>query len=290
MPSAGPLIRGRELSPVRKTLSAFRKPFVALKMKSVSLKDRPLLLSAILSLVELFIWCWLGKLYSSNCSDPWLAFRDYSTERFGELIIAIATTFYVVFTYRLLKNSDAHRRYLTEPHLMVQWDQRRECTENQSSIMGKLADHIYGFWSDGARLNPDSFNEANMATIERFLILKLIDAKHGLNIQIGRITLAIKATLSAPGMQTVSFTDTICLKDDQIESSGETEITIVDLFPIPSSHAVVLNIDSITYEAIGGGRAVSKHSGPESKSVLGTFTGDDGQGPQPNPIDESPAG
>lgn len=203
----------------------------------------------------------------------------YCAEEFGEITIATATTFYVVFTYGLLANSEAHRRYSTEPHLMMRWRQGRECTDTRLSQMGLFAEKARSWLMEAAALGPNAIDQAGMATGNRYLILELSNVR---KTPVGWIRLAVSGTLEISGSQPARLWDELHLQDLRIGDNEKVEVTIADLFPIPHTAEVILEIDVMTYGAVDGGDVVNESSGDSQKSVSGEFAPTESKGPEPN--------
>ena len=242
-------------------------------------KNTTLRLSLALALLELAIWLSLGVFASSGSENFWVLLLTYSADRFGEISVAIATTFYVVFTYRLLENTEVQRKHSTEPHLMKRWYQSAKPTDDQLSCMGIFADKsrslIETFTS-----NPNGIDEANMATGDRYLIFELSNVRE---TPVGWITLAVTGTLNIPDIPlTNKFRDKLHLPNLNISGDKKVEVTMVDLFPIPQSAEVTLDIEVMAYGAIGGGDVIDESSGDFKKSAAGEFMPPESDGPQPH--------
>ena len=203
----------------------------------------------------------------------------YSAERFGEIAVAIATTFYVVFTYRLLENSEAQRKHSTEPYLMVRWYQSAERTGVQLSHMGLFAEKVRSWLIEAVAFGPNTIDEASMATGDRYLILELSNTRKA---PVGWIKLGVIGTLEIPGMSTERLRDELYLQDLQMSGDQKVEVTMGDLFPIPQTGKVTLNIEVITYGAVDGGGVLDEISGERQRSVQGEFVPTEPKGPQPN--------
>ena len=245
----------------------------------MSLKHRTLLLSLELALLELIIWLSLGVFASSSSENFWDVLLTYSAERFGEIAVAIASTFYVVFTYRLLENSEAQRKHSTEPHLMVRWYQSAERTDAQLSHMELFAEKVRSWLIEAVAFGANTIDETSMATGDRYLILELSNVR---KTPVGWIRLAVNGTLEIPGSPEVRFRDDLHLQDLQIGGTKKAKVTMVDLFPIPQTAKVTLDIEVTTYGAIGGGDVLNEISGDSRRSVSGEFMPLESKGPQPN--------
>ena len=245
----------------------------------MSLKDTTLRLSLGLALLELVIWLCLGVFLSSSSENFYAALLTYSAEHFGEIAVAIATTFYVVFTYRLLENSEAQRKHSTEPHLMVRWYQGAERTDTQLNHMALFAGRARSWLIEAVAFEPTTIDEASMVTGDQYLILELSNVR---KTPVGWIRLAINGTLEIPDSRTARLWDELHLKDLQIGDGEKVEVTMVDLFPIPQTAKVTLHIEVVTYGSVDGGRVLNKSSGELQKSASGEFMPTESKGPQPH--------
>ena len=245
----------------------------------MSLKGATLRFSLELALLELVIWLGLGVFLSSSAENLYAALLTYSAEHFSEIAVAIATTFYVVFTYRLLENSETQRKHATEPYLMVRWYQCAERTGTQLNHMGQLAEKARSWLIEAFAFDPTTTGEASMATRDRYLILGLSNVR---KTPVGWIRLAVKGTLEISGSRTARFWEELHLKDLQIGDGEKVEVTMADLFPIPQGAKVTLAIEAMTYGAIDGGGVVNESSGDHEKSAPGEFMLTESKGPQPH--------
>ena len=224
-----------------------------------------------------FGFCWECSPASSS-ENFWVALLTYSAEHFGEIAVAIATTFYVVFTYRLLENSEVQRKHSTEPYLTVSWYQAPEPTAIKLNALRLFAEKsrslIEKFTS-----NPNDIDEANMATGDRYLILELSNAR---KTPIGWITLVVTGTLEMPDiLMTRRLREILHLPNLQIVDSTKVEVTIVDLFPIPQSSQVTIKIEVVTYGTIDGDVVCDASSGDFQRSASGEFIPTESKSPQP---------
>ena len=240
--------------------------------------QKTLWLSLALALLELILWFSLGLLASSSSEDQYAALIAYCAERFGEIAVAIATTFYVVFTYGLLKNSEVHRRQSTEPHLVIRWYQLPEHTDNQLSQMDLFAQNTRNWLVDVIGLPPNSIDGTGMVTGNRYLTLELCNVR---KTPVGWLKLAVSGKLEIPDKQPVQFGDGLYLQDLQLGEGETAQITIADLFPIPQAASVIVDVDFINYGAIDGGDVLRNISGATQFSAAGEFAPTDWKGPQP---------
>ena len=245
----------------------------------MSLKDTTFRLSLALALFELVIWLALGVFASSSSETFSVSLLTYCAERFGEITVAIATTFYVIFTYRLLENSEAQRKHSLEPYLSIRWYQSPKRTNDQLKEMGQFSEKARSWLIEAVPLKPNAVDEAGMATGDRYLILELSNVRE---TPVGWINFAVKGRLEISGSQPVRFWDQLHLEDLKIGIGESIKVTMLDLFPIPRTADVTLDIEVMTYGAIAGGEVLDESAGASQKSVSGEFMPTDLKGPQPN--------
>ena len=243
----------------------------------MSLKNKPLHLSLLLAGVELVIWLLLGVLSTPSCENIYVSLLDYSADSFGEIAIAIATTFYVVFTYRLLANSEVQRKSSTEPYLTIRWYQGADRTNIVWEKMGAFAEKARGLLTHV--IDSNAIDESGMATGNRHLILELSNARE---TPVGWIRVAFNGKLEIPDVLNTELSGSLDLQNLQVGVSDKIEVTMVDLFPIPQSAKVRLNIEVITYGAVDGDDVLDEVSGDLERLVSGEFMPPAVEGPQPN--------
>ena len=243
-------------------------------------KHKTLRLCLLLTFLELILWLLFGVLVSSGSGDLYTAILAYCAEGFGEITIAVATTFYVAFTYGLFANSEAYRKHSTEPHLMIRWRKDTDCTDTQLSQMRLFAEEARRWSVETLGFQPNTFDETRMVTGKRYLILELTNVR---KTPVGWLKLAVSGSLNIPNSQPVLLYDNLYLKDLQIGNDDRVEVTMVDLFPILHTAEVQLVIDVMTYGAVDGGDVVNESSGDSQRSAPGEFLLPESQGPQPNP-------
>ena len=225
------------------------------------------------------MWLLLGVFVTPSCENVYVALLDYSAKSFGEITIAMATTFYVVFTYRLLANSEVQRRISTEPHLTVRWYQDSKHTDTQLAKMRLFADKARSWLIDTVAFEPNTIDESGMATGDRYLILELSNVR---NIPIGWVTLAVDGTMEIPDNPIMRFRDELRIRDLQIDNIVKLKVTMLDLFPIPQPAKVTLVVKVMTYGAIDGGDVLDDFSGDSQTSATGEFIPTALKDPQPN--------
>lgn len=231
-------------------------------------KDKPLKLSLLLVVLELAIWLLLGVLSTSSCESRYDALLNYSAESFGAIVIAISTTFYVVFTYRLLANSEIQRRISTQPYLTIRWYQASKPTEKKLDQMQLFANEARSWLIQKVGFDSPTIDESNMATGDRYLILELSNVR---KTPLGWVTIAVNGTLEISGEPTKRLKGELRLKDLNLRESDKVEVTMVDLFPVPNRAKVTLNIEVVTYGTVDMGDIVDEFSGDSQISASGEF-------------------
>ena len=194
-------------------------------------KNTTLRLSLALALIELAIWLLLGVFVSYSSPTPYVALLSYSADHFGEITVAIATTFYVIFTYRLLENSETQRKHSTEPYLTIRWYQNPKDTNDKLEKMGQFAEETRRL-IEGFSVDPHAIDEASMETGNRYLILELSNVR---KTPVGWITLAVNGTLELPKAPTLRLRDELHLQDLQISDDNKVAVTMARLVSNPES-------------------------------------------------------
>ena len=222
----------------------------------------------------------LGVLSTSSCENLYEALLTYSAESFGEIAIAMATTFYVVFTYRLLANSEAQRRSSTEPYLRIRWYQGDNRTDREWAKTEAFADRARTLLIDAVAFGSDAFDESRVATGNRYLILELSNVR---STPVGWIKLTVKGTLEIPGieMTPIKISHPLNLQDLQLREADMVEVTMVDLFPIPQPATVTLDIETIEYGAVDGSDVLKGIYGDTQRTANGEFIPTALKDPQP---------
>lgn len=253
---------------------------LASKQRALRPKHKTLLLCLGLAIFEVILWLSIGVFASWTADNFSAELISYSANGFGEITLAIATTFYVVFTYGLLANSETHRRHSTEPHLVKRWRQDTECTDYKLDKMRLFGDKARSLLADLAAFDPNEIDRADfLATGNRYLILELSNARQ---TPVGWLKLSVNGTLKfLHDAKPVLLYDELLLKDLNISREENIEVTVVDLFPIPQTAEVTLNVDVLTYGAIDGGEVLDESSGDSQKSAAGEFV-PQLRGPQPD--------
>jgi len=253
---------------------------LASQQRALRPKHKTLLLLCLgLAIFEFIVWLSIGAFASWTADNFRIELISYTANGFGEITIALATTFYVVFTYGMLANSEAQRRHSTEPHLVKRWRQDPESTAYQLTKTALFADRARSLLADVAALRADAIDDADMATGNRYLILELSNVRQ---TPVGWLKLSVSGQLTFPHhAKPIPLDDELFLKDLHISREDKIEVTVVDLFPIPQTAELTLNVDALAYGAIDGGEVLDESSGGSEKTVVGEFI-PQLRGPQPD--------
>jgi hypothetical protein len=181
----------------------------------------------------------------------------------GNLIIAIATTWYVVFTYSLVKVTEEIRKESSEPRVSIQW--------KQSEKKGEYCFKEYNAISDQSIQN---FGEASGGELEeektqRYVNLEIDNSGKG-PLGFLEITIAVgltgKGSISMTGnVQELSFPK----RKMELSSQQKKEITVLDLKGIPDLFEVNLKINYLSYTSAVSGNLLKNSDGETEFTCTG---------------------
>jgi hypothetical protein len=103
-------------------------------LPTVGLDDRLVRLAAALSAIELLLFAIVAHL----AGDFWQGIL----QQFGNLVVALGTTWYVVFTYGLLASAERSRRSSAEPFVTVQWEEQTEPSKNRAGDLTSAVSRV----------------------------------------------------------------------------------------------------------------------------------------------------
>jgi len=217
------------------------------------LNKNALIFSLIFTTIEIAIFLLLS-IPGSLDQEGHIIYRDLLSKiipNLANLFIAIATTWYVIFTYYILKSNEIIRRIATEPYLSINWgtSPSKEALnfENYSSFSEEFA-------RDFNLMQKDIEHGNRYVT----LILQNVQA-----VRLGRIEIGIEIT--------IDFNEKIWNKkiinyncdNLNLGQSDLKKITVLDLRSIPRNAQVKTKLVNLQYNPIN------------SRIVLSGFTGID---------------
>ena len=222
-------------------------------MKTPTPKDTaagksPIRLSIAFIAIETMVWILIGsaKTYLSGKASFNVEILSYIADNFGNLIVAAATTAYVIFTYYLLESTETSRRHSVEPLLKVRWYLAERPVERRLVKSGDLSESV-GKWFGEIGVPIDL--GALPPSKQRYVIVEFSNAR---NVLIGEIQMGFQAGLSIPGGPSqMAMRDNINLKDLNLaQTSNPIAVTVLDLGCIPKTASVNASLDNLIYGSI----------------------------------------
>lgn len=111
------------------------------KIKMSWNRNKPIIMCIIFSVLETILFFIMGHI---STSDNYSSIRTYQTY-FGDYIVGIATTWYVIFTYFILKaNVDIRNSQIT-PSFQISWNQNNSLDTNKMSDYDYLSKYCKNF-------------------------------------------------------------------------------------------------------------------------------------------------
>lgn len=224
--------------------------------------SKSLSLSVILSILELTVWLGLAWAKSSLSGEAFgfVQAVSYIAGHIGEIIIGIATTFYVVFTYHMMDSSDMQQRRASEPLLTSNWTLSKETaphhfTEIDARNMERLRSVIGDV--DLRTISPTDIQRVS------FVISNARD------VPIDWVKVSITAQYSFEGMS--ASQEKLHLQSLNLTKGQQLAITVLDLSLIPSKCKTSLRIDTLLYGPAETGIVLDQFAGNQSYEVSGAF-------------------
>jgi hypothetical protein len=236
-------------------------------------------LSVAFIVVESLLWILIGatKTYLKVNVNFTFDILSYIADNFGNLIVAAATTAYVIFTYYLLESTEASRRHSVEPLLKIRWYQADRPVLTRLVNSGELTDSVSKWYGEIAvPVNVAELPESK----HRYVIIEFSNAR---NVPIDQIQIGFQAKLSFPTVQGPSrntMRDAITLKDLKLsQNSDPLAVTVMDLGCIPRTATVNAWLDTLIYGSIED-IALDKYAGEKTYETTGVWE----FGPETTPI------
>lgn len=175
----------------------------------------------------------------------------------GAMIGAIATTWYVVFTYGLLESAERSRRQAAEPFVTVQWF---KSSTPRATVVGNanlVSEYMKAFFQKmGLEVREAQTDQ------DRYITLRFENLR---SVPVGILRLEIAPRLlDNPEMQIKAPPDWLISWDSESMPFGESrsfELTVLDLGFVPRSLEIELRIRKLETTA------------PDSREVLTAFGG-----------------
>ncbi|TGK10133.1 hypothetical protein EHO58_01540 [Leptospira selangorensis] len=232
------------------------------------LRKSPLVISGILSFVEILLYLVIS-IFSYEGGWGVLFFLDSRYWKvllsvLSDMIIAIATTWYVVFTYYMLKISDEARKYSSEPFISISWatseTEQVEKVDNLDTISQIIIPKIESTFSLVSPEEPPKFVTIELENVRRP------------ECNLSEITFEVKILQPKDfsydfQSKRISF-NKVGIK---IAESEKLNITILSLRDLPTQFEVVIKIISLKYSPRDAHSMITEYHGQQRYSVTGTY-------------------
>lgn len=225
-----------------------------------------LVLPCILSAVELLAFIGMsafsaaGKLPTGQTLSAYNVLAEF-LPNFGNLVIAIATTWYVVFTYYILRANAQLARQSVEPYLSVRWSLASSASDQQFTNLDTLTNLMR------ARLGLVG-NPVALEIPDRFVNIVLENQR-------GTAIGSLKANIQFEFPDKEFNIAPLALQYQLSKTIGPKETvvaTVVDLACVPVRVKVDLHILSIEYSAIDSRKMLTDYYGNNLYNAAGRLT------------------
>jgi hypothetical protein len=222
------------------------------------LNKNALYLSIFLTLIEIIIF--FGFCTSFNFKN--LFNIGITNERIipylPNIFIAIVTTWYVIFTYYILKSNEIIRKLSTQPYLFLSWDlsdHLEKTTVNDYSI---LTNEISASFS----IKPKDIEHE-----KRYVNLSLQNIHQ---TRVGKIAFRIKVTVSTNTNKNL-FDKILNYQSEDLNLgfNDTLKITVLDLKAIPKNAIVYLKLIDTQYNPIDSPLILTDKAGADSYECFG---------------------
>ena len=231
------------------------------------MKNRtPIAICLLLSLLEAAVFALISyfSYWLAVRAVPPLAGASYLREilsQFSNLVISIATTWYVVFTYYILRANSELRDLSLDPHVLVSWAQASELSDTRFSGYSVASDFFRkSFGTSAPELHPGDGTA-------RYVNIVLGNIR---TAEIVEISLTFQVTVKSE--QSVVFRKdgaSVVVSDVTLGKQVPINVTLLDLNCIPDALIVQIEILKIQYRDIVKRAVYTQFTGPSSYSLNG---------------------
>jgi hypothetical protein len=228
------------------------------------MSQRAIGLSVLFSLLTILTFLGIAAL-SVPSQEPF--FKEWMQSllpQLGNMIIAVATIWYVTFTYFILKATDESRKAISEPYFSVSWITSPEPTEHVAdggdairSAFGQLMSSLGG----RGRIPPGT---------ARYAILELSNERQA---RVGFFRMEIDIEVTDQTGMIRQFRQRVKYVADNAGWAGgaRQQITVADLGAVPEPITVTLTVAAATYRASDSNNDLRSYSGPSSATFRGAL-------------------
>lgn len=220
----------------------------------------PLISSVIFTAIEILIFIFIA--HSSIDNNPnsqqyYTSLMGKLLPNFGNLIIAIATTWYVVFTYFILRTSEAVARKSSEPYVSLNWATTSQPQKEEFDYTQKIKSEI-------ARYTGSAFYSSDIIDIlpGRYINIEILNERSALlgvlNIRL-EINFIPSSELQGINLKPISLN----WKSDRagIQIGDALSITVADLAHVPSIFSIEIKIKDLYYTSNDSDRLIRDYKG-----------------------------
>jgi uncharacterized membrane protein YfbV (UPF0208 family) len=225
----------------------------------------------ILSAIELIIFVIIAALAARASTPPeaaitTAAFATAFLPQFGNFIVAVATTWYVAFTYDILRATDTAMRVQAQPFLRVFWSMDTDVASKSAPELSKLNDQVREL------LAQSGFTISPTATPTRYVTISLQNQRVS---RIGIISFSWRAELLKPevGMTLLAgpVSGDVRLDGLDIGQSQSLRVTLIDTSSIPLNQRIRITLNMIQYIGADSTTILSEFVGEASFEVPGAL-------------------
>ena len=203
-------------------------------LKQVWARNKPIIISVFISVIEIALFLYFSLSGKSEDTTLIKALQPY----LGGYITALVTTWYVIFTYFILKTSVDMRNFNINPFLKISWDQ------NSNLDNTKMVDYDYI-----SKYSKEFFGQESDTNYEdkRYIKLKINSTRYS-NLNSLSISLRVDCTNYDDAIiNQLSKALTLQIDNININQDESFSITILDLANVPDHFKIKLILKSFAY-------------------------------------------
>jgi len=208
------------------------------------LNKRALLFSTLICVVETGLF-----LAVIIVLKPTAKFSDILINNLPNLFIVIVTTWYVVFTYYILKSTEIVRKQSTEPFLQIDWNQASEKAPVIFENFRKISQDFE---------KALGIAEEDVSSGSRFINLNL---KNINKTRTGRLFLSVNISYEIGSIVKQRENLVFETQNIDIDSNADKPITVLDINSIPKSIEMLFQLDKIIYSSSDSTSEVREYTG-----------------------------
>lgn len=204
----------------------------------------------------------------------------------GNMMMTVATTWYVVFTYYILVATDQARRQSAEPYVSIIWSKEdklhTECAQEFMSLSAGIRERLKSL---GVRPAADPFPD-------RYVNVEIANER---SAKIGMVDLVIEAKVvenkskAQVDLGLAPVTMTWRRERRNVPDAERFSITVIDLGDVPDVFEVLLSVKYIQYTAADSEQRIGDFNGDRAFTVKGALRTSEAEVRPQGPESEPPA-